>query len=135
MTEDLRARIARQLAISNDGMENTWQEFLLDADLCLEIIKESISPLLAKKSDVNLRLSLGDLLGLKITFAPQPNDQEREVRSEMPRRLPVRHRTIRRRSSASDRVSETRYGSQSVYRAPQEPIRRLPDRSYSRPIP
>ena len=32
----------------NDGMENTWQEYLHDADVCLETVKESVSLLLQK---------------------------------------------------------------------------------------
>lgn len=135
MTESLRESLAVKLAILNDGIGNTWEEFLPDADACLEIFKERISPLLTKKSEANLRLSLGEALGLKITFAPTSNDQERKVRSEMPQRIPVRHRTVRRRSSAGNQVYEIRYGSQSIFRAPEKPIRRLPDRSDSNPVP
>lgn len=135
MTENLRIQIAKQLAVSNDGMENTWQDFLQDADICLQIVKDRVSPLLAKKSEANLRLSLGDTLGLKITFAPTSNDHEREVRSEMSTRIPVRRRTVRRRSSAGNQVYEVRYGSQSVFRAPPQPIRALPNRTNSDSIP
>lgn len=134
MTESLRQKIARELAVSVDGIENNWEDFLPDADVCLRTIKESISPLLTKKSEANLRLSLGDLLGLKITFAPASNDPKRKVCPEVPSGLSSGHRTIRRRSSASNKVYELRYGSQSVFRSSQREITRMPNRPNLRPF-
>lgn len=128
MNKKLRDEIAKRLAFENDGMENSWHDYIDDADASIEIIKERIQPLLLGKTDVNLRLSLGDLLGLKITSAPTQNDPSRAIRSQVPTGVPFRRRTIRRRSSASDRFYENGVSSGSVSFSTQGQFRRLPNR-------
>ena len=104
MTHLLREELAKKLAFHNDGMENTWQEYLHDADACLETVKEGVSLLLQKKPDVNVRSSLESFLGLSITSAPKHDDLQRPLRPEVSARLSVRRRQVRRRSSASNSV-------------------------------
>lgn len=100
----LREQLAKKLAFENDGMENTWHEYLGDADVCLETVKDSISLLLHKKPDVNVRSSLESFLGLSITSASPQNDLQRPIRTEVSARIPVRRRQVRRRSSAGNSV-------------------------------
>lgn len=133
---DLRDQIAKRIAFLNDGMENTWHDYLQDAEASLEIIKEHIEPLLLNRTDVNLRLSLGDLLGLKITFAPIQNDRTPTIRSQMPTRVPIRRREVRRRSSASDRFYQNGDGYNSFSGTTQDKVlRRVSDHSFFNSLP
>lgn len=128
---DLRDRIAKRIAFLNDGMENTWHDYLQDAEACVEIIKEHIEPLLLNKTDINLRLSLGDLLGLKITFAPIQNDHTPKIHSQMSTRPPIRRREVRRRSSARDRFYQNGDDYNSLSSTTQDKVlRRMSDHSF-----
>lgn len=125
--ERLCELIAKEIAVSHDGIENTSDDFKPDSIVAAHCVKECVKRLLDVSSPATINLGLKLMFDLPTQTTHKNNDFQSKICTSIKNEVPFTRRTVRRRSSTRDivYVGERSQSSVEVYSKPSQFVRRI----------